>query len=123
MKIGEIAFAAYKVTDIDRARGFYEGVLGLKHDGLHGGAHGTWIEYPIGPHTLAITDVASPWKPSGDGGMVALEVDNFDEAVAEMRKAGVKFSVEPFASPVCRMAIVTDPDGNTICIHRRNDPA
>jgi len=123
MKIGEVAFSAYKVTDIDRARGFYEGVLGLKNDGVHGGPAGSWIEYPIGPHTLAITDVASPWKPCSDGGMVALEVENFDEAVAEMRTAGVKFSVEPFASPVCRMAIVTDPDGNTICIHRRNDPA
>jgi catechol 2,3-dioxygenase-like lactoylglutathione lyase family enzyme len=123
MKISEIAFSAYKVTDIERARGFYEGVLGLKNDGVHGGPAGTWIEYPLGPHTLAITDVASPWSPSGDGGMVALEVDNFDAAVAEMRTAGVKFSVEPFASPVCRMAIVTDPDGNTVCIHRRNDPA
>ena len=37
MKINEVAFSAYKVTDVDRARGFYEGVLGLKNDGVHGG--------------------------------------------------------------------------------------
>ena len=121
MKINEVAFSAYKVTDVDRARGFYEGVLGLKNDGVHGGPAGTWIEYSMGPHTLAITNLDSPWKPSGDGGMVALEADDFDKAVAEMRAAGVKFNMEPFASPVCRMAIVADPDGNTVCIHRRND--
>jgi predicted enzyme related to lactoylglutathione lyase len=123
MKIKEIAFSAYKVTDIPRARAFYEDVLGLKNDGVHGSPEMVWIEYPIGEQTLAITNVDSPWKPSGDGGMVALEVDDFDKAVAEMRTAGVKFNMEPFASPVCRMAIVADPDGNTLCIHRRNDPA
>lgn len=123
MQIHEIAFSAYKVSDVGRARGFYEGVLELKTDGVHGSPSGTWIEYPIGPHTLAITNVDSPWKPSSDGGMVALEVDDFDASIAELDKAGVKFYMEPFASPVCRMAIVADPDGNTVCIHRRNDPA
>ena len=123
MKIKEIAFSAYKVTDIPRARAFYEDVLGLKNDGVHGSPDMVWIEYPIGEQTLAITNVPSPWKPCSDGGMVALEVDNFDQSIEELHKAGAKFYMEPFASPVCRMAIIADPDGNTLCIHRRNDPA
>ena len=30
MKITEIAFTGYSVTDMKRAKGFYEGVLGLQ---------------------------------------------------------------------------------------------
>jgi predicted enzyme related to lactoylglutathione lyase len=28
--------------------------------------------------------------------------------------------IEPFESPVCRMTIVSDPDGNSIAIHKRH---
>ena len=27
---------------------------------------------------------------------------------------------DPFETPVCRMTIVSDPDGNSICIHKRH---
>ena len=121
MKVTEIAFSAYKVTDVARARAFYEGVLGLKNDGVHGNPEGVWIEYPIGTQTLAITNVQSPWSPSNNGGMVALEVESFDQSIKELHAADVKFYLEPFASPICHMAIIADPDGNTLCIHRRND--
>jgi extradiol dioxygenase family protein len=33
MKISEIAFVAYPVIEIERSRGFYEGVLGLPDGG------------------------------------------------------------------------------------------
>jgi predicted enzyme related to lactoylglutathione lyase len=32
----------------------------------------------------------------------------------------VKFRIEPLTTPVCRMAMIFDPDGNSICIHKRN---
>jgi predicted enzyme related to lactoylglutathione lyase len=28
--------------------------------------------------------------------------------------------MEPLATPVCRMAMIFDPDGNTLCIHKGN---
>ena len=37
--------------------------------------------------------------------------------------AGVKFLAEPYASPVCHMAVVTDPDGNSVCLHHRDQHA
>lgn len=119
MKVIEIAFTGYPVTDLKRAKQFYEGSLGLKQTAVFGDENQAWIEYDIGPSTLAITNMSSDWKPSSDGGGVALEVDNFDTAIAELKKAGVKFRFEPFESPVCHMAIVFDPDGNAICIHKR----
>jgi predicted enzyme related to lactoylglutathione lyase len=82
-----------------------------------------WIEYELGPHTLAITNMSADWKPSPNGGGAALEVEDFDSAITCLKNKGVKFYAEPFASPVCRMALISDPDGNSICIHKRNSPS
>jgi predicted enzyme related to lactoylglutathione lyase len=119
MKVIEIAFSCYPVTDLKRAKQFYENTLGLKQTTIWGDDNQAWIEYDIGPSTLAITNFPSEWKPSPDGGGVALEVENFDSAIAELKKAGAKFRVEPTESPVCHMAVVFDPDGNSVCIHKR----
>lgn len=119
LKVIEFAFTGYSVTDLARARKFYETALNLtpgsvfEHDG-----HG-WIEYEVGPHVLAITDMSTDWKPSKDGGGVALEVEDFDKAVEWLKSQDVKFYSEPFESPVCHMALISDPDGNSICIHKR----
>ena len=46
MKVMKIGFVGIPVTDIERARGFYEGVLGLKvSEEMMGGK---WIEYGVG---------------------------------------------------------------------------
>ena len=51
---------------------------------------------------------------------VALEVENFDDAIATLRQQGVKFMLEPTDAPTCRLAVVFDPDGNSIAIHKKN---
>lgn len=120
MKIIEIAFVGYPVTDLKRARAFYEGVLGLEITHSFGDIEGTaWIEYDIGPGTLAIANGAPDWKPSPMGAAAALEVEDFDVAIADLKAAGATFSMEPIESPVCRMAVVQDPDGNSITVHKR----
>lgn len=116
MKAKKIAFTGIPVTDIKRARAFYEGTLGLQVSGEF--ADGVWIEYQIGPDTLAIGNVGEQWKPSADGTSVAIEVEDFDAAIAELKEANARFDAEPFESPVCHMAVVQDPDGNKIIIHK-----
>jgi len=56
MKITEIAFTGYAVTDMKRARAFYEGVLGLKKSRGFGEKpeEEQWVEYDIGPGCLAL---------------------------------------------------------------------
>jgi len=118
--VTEIAFSCYAVTDMARARKFYEGVLGLKPTTVHDSEHGKWVEYEFGPYALAIG--SSPaFKPNPDGCSVALEVENFDAAIKQLREHNVKFRIEPMPTAVCQMAMIFDPDGNTICIHKRND--
>ena len=92
MKIRNIAFVGIPVTDINRARDFYEGVLGLKVSAEFG--EGVWIEYEIDGHTLAIGSVGDQWKPSSDGTSVAVEVDNFEAAINHLKDAKVPFDAE-----------------------------
>jgi predicted enzyme related to lactoylglutathione lyase len=119
IKVTELAFCCYAVTDMARARGFYESVLGLKPATVTDTAVGKWVEYEFGPYALAI-GAAPGWKPSPDGCSAALEVEDFDAAIAHLRANKVQFRMDPFPTPICRMAMIFDPDGNTICIHKRN---
>lgn len=119
MSIGvkEIAFVGYPVTDLDRARDFYERILGLTctmdhpiDDSLR------WIEYNIGTSTLAISNA---WPPSGTSGPgAALEVDDIDAAVERLRSEEVTFKTDVMASPSCRFVGIADPDGNDLTIHQ-----
>ncbi len=120
IRVTEIAYTGYPVTDMPRARAFYEGVLKLapaatwEKDGKY------WIEYELGQAALAITNMSAEWKPSPAAGpAIALEVADFEAAVAALREARVNFTVEPMASPHCKLAVVSDPDGNSVAIHKR----
>ena len=121
LRVTEIAFSCYPVTDMARARKFYEGVLGLKPTMLHGNpGEMQWTEYELGNGTLSLGCGAPDWKPTATGCSVGLEVEDFAAAITHLKANGVKFKMEPFPTPVCQMAMISDPDGNTICIHKRH---
>ena len=81
--ITEIAFTGSPVTDIKRAREFYEGVLGFKPSMESAG--GMWIEYEIGNGTFAIGCYGDQWKPSKEGTGIAFEVDDFDAEITRLK--------------------------------------
>ena len=114
----EIAFTGTPVTDIKRAREFYEGVPGLKP--AMESMSGMWVEYEIGNGTFAIGCYGDVWKPSPDGTCIAFEVDHFDSEIARLKSLGIKFSLKTTPTPVCKFGIICDPDGNQIMIHKRN---
>jgi hypothetical protein len=59
-------------------------------------------------------------KSSGDGPHVCLEVDDFEKAIEHLRQQKVPFAIEPFvAPPGCSAAIIMDPDGTKLGIHKR----
>jgi catechol 2,3-dioxygenase-like lactoylglutathione lyase family enzyme len=123
IKILAYAYTAYPVTDIARARAFYEDLLGLRVSFRWEDEHNHWFEYDLGGHTLALVAGVAEWNPDKDGPSVALEVEDFDLTVAALREAGTTFVLEPLVSPVCRMAAVLDPEGNGLIIHRRKAEA
>jgi predicted enzyme related to lactoylglutathione lyase len=116
MKIKAIGFVAIPVTDISRARKFYEDVLGLK--AAEEMMSGKWVEYAVGEDTLAIANVSDTWTPSDQGTGAALEVQDFEAAISRLKDRHVPFATEPFETPCCHMAIVQDPDGNKLIIHK-----
>jgi catechol 2,3-dioxygenase-like lactoylglutathione lyase family enzyme len=120
IKILEFSFVAYPATDMTRSRAFYEDVLGLTSVSSSTEGDGFWVEYEMGPHTLAIGN--RPFmKPSGDGPHVVLEVDDFEKTVERLRQHNVQFALDPFDAPGCRGAIILDPDGNKLGIHKRKE--
>jgi catechol 2,3-dioxygenase-like lactoylglutathione lyase family enzyme len=119
MKVIEIAFVGYPVTDLRRARSFYERTLGLAVSRLFGEDVTGWVEYDLGANTLAIGNVSPDWKPSSGGGSVALEVEDMSAAVSQLKADGYPPFLGPLETPVCYLAVVSDPDGNSITIHQR----
>jgi len=116
MKIKAIGFVGIPVTDLKRARAFYEDVLGLRTSDEMMGEK--WIEYAVGDDTLAIANVSDTWTPSDQGTGAALEVEDFDQAIERLKDRHVRFAAEPFETPCCHMAVIQDPDGNKLMIHK-----
>ena len=120
--VKHIAFTMYPVKDMERARRFYEEVLGLQTTCV--AARGKWVEYHLNNGCFAITSMAEDMKPSANsGGSVAFEVDDVDVVIKKLRAKKIAVKIGPFSTPVCRMAVVLDPEGNALSIHakKRND--
>lgn len=117
MKITGVAFTLYPVTDLPRARSFYEGVLGLTAARSFGNETSGCVEYHLGRHRLVI-DTGTARPASSGGGSAALDLDDFESALSSLRHRGVPFVLEP-ASPLGRVVSLADPEGNTLCLHDR----
>ena len=116
----EIAFTAYAVTNMRKARRFYEGVLCLKPARV---LNSNFVEYDIGRGTISVGCAPKLWPPSRKGTVATLGVADFDGALEHLKKKKIKPALGPFDSPLCRMVGVRDPDGNMIVLHQRKTAA
>jgi len=116
MAIQSIAFTVYPVTDMARARAFYEGQLGLKAGECFGE---TWCEYDLGASTFAVTTFDMGHLPGSKGAVVGFEVDDLETFLARLKQEQVPFITDVMETPVCRMVVIEDPDHNHITIHKR----
>jgi len=111
-----LAFVVYVVSDMDRARRFYEQTLGLK---LDGNFQNQWVEYDLNGATFAITAMDPDHQPGTRGALAAFEVEDLDFVLERMRFLGVPLAKEMQTTPVCRFGVIQDPDGNELVIHQR----
>src|SRR5215469_10004636 len=120
MKITDISFFAYAVSDMKAARAFYEGFLGLKtNSDFDGSKNPNWVEYGIGGGTLGVGCAPGMWEPSTKGASAALEVDDFDSALKEVKAKNIPIVMGPHDFPSCQMVVIADPDGNRVTLHKR----
>ncbi len=116
--IKHIAFTMYPVSDMARARRFYEDTLGL-HLTRREAHEFEWVEYDLDGGTFALTNVKEGGSPSADaGGSIAFEVQNVDETVEQLRAKGVRVKLEPLSTPVWRFAVILDSEGNAVTLHQ-----
>ncbi len=116
IQVKEIAFVFHAVTDIPRARDFYEKLLGLKAGvQLEFSPGQWWIEYDIAGQALAISN-AMPGAPASS---LNLEVADLDAALAAAKAAGAPIAFDIMEFPPCRLFGLKDPDGNQIGLHQR----
>lgn len=113
----KVAFTMYPVADMARAERFYRETLGL---GPSSGSveHG-WVEFDLpGGGCLALTTHSGSKPSAGAGGTIALEVSDLDGLVQELKARNVALPATDMQSPVCRMAVCIDSEGNKIVLHQ-----
>ena len=116
IKIKELAFVFHPVTDVARAREFYEKLLGLKVGLQIEFAPGQWwIEYDVAGQAIAISNA----MPGAAASSLTLEVADLDAALATIRAAGATIAFEVMEFGGCRMFAIKDPDGNQIGLHQK----
>jgi catechol 2,3-dioxygenase-like lactoylglutathione lyase family enzyme len=116
--ITKLDFVGVPSQDAQRARAFYVDTLGLRPD-EHSKAE-VWA----GDTCLGIWEPASfgmPFAPQKNGHL-ALQVDDIEDARAEIEAKGVEFAGDTLDTGVCKMAFFTDPDGNDLMLHSRYAP-
>jgi catechol 2,3-dioxygenase-like lactoylglutathione lyase family enzyme len=119
--VERVDYIRVPVKDMQDAREFYEGALGLSAN--RNSPDDDWIEYEVGNVTLAVMTPHtheyefSPLPP----GALALRVADVAEAKAKLEEKGIQVN-EMWDSGKCRGAGVKDPSGNPILLHRRYAP-
>jgi catechol 2,3-dioxygenase-like lactoylglutathione lyase family enzyme len=104
VKVERVDFVDIPTRDLERAIAFYRDVLQLPQNPRQP------TEFEAGNVTLAL------WEPEDQG------VEDVAAARAELEAKGVEFVGER-DSGVCNMAFFTDPDGNSLILHRRYAPS
>ena len=111
-------FVAVGTRDYDAAAEFYGGVLGLPFAKRWGSMPAG--EFETGSLTIAVMQSDAfglDFHPNNHP--IALHVEDFDGARAELESRGVKFKGDVIDSGVCWQVFFEDPDGNTLGLHHR----
>ena len=114
-------FITVATRDYDEAAKFYGEVLGLPF-------RKRWGEMPAGEFETGNLTIAVMQSDAfgvefqTNNHPIALHVDDFDAAKAELESRGIEFRGDVLDSGVCYQAFFSDPDGNMLAIHHRYAP-
>ena len=109
----KVMLAWYNVSDLEAAKKFYGGVLGLKKSFEMQG----WAEYSHenGGAAVGLNAMGAGSSGQAGGATVVLGIENLDATMKKLGSVGVKFAGEIMEIPgVVRIATFHDPFGNTL---------
>jgi len=116
-----VDFVAVPTRDYESAAQFYGEVLGLPFRKRWGEMPAG--EFDAGPLTIALMQSDAFGQEFAPHSLpIALHVEDFEAAKAELESRGVEFVTDTIDSGVCHQAIFRDPDGNSLGIHHRYAP-
>jgi predicted enzyme related to lactoylglutathione lyase len=113
--------SGYMVKDAARAIAFYRDLFGLEPFFVYPENRGAEYELPDGSifGLWGGGGKVMPFQPSNG---ILFAVADFDAAVAEIKKLGVEV-IRQTETPICRMAMIHDSEGNIITLHQRKAPS
>jgi catechol 2,3-dioxygenase-like lactoylglutathione lyase family enzyme len=122
IKPRSVNHTAFRITDPEKTRKFYEGVLGLKVLTFRPNFPQGGFWFGAGENQIHVIqskpgDVIREGEPDPVGPHIALEIEDFDEALRTLRENGVHVVLPEDAGikvTAGRQMWVHDPDGNTI---------
>ena len=111
MRATGIHHVALNVTDAAEAIAFYTGTLGLtvREDRPDFGIAGAWLD--AGSQQIHLIEVP---PPAAMGQHFALQVDDLDAVIDELRAGGITVSDAMAVGATGRQAFLNDPSGNQI---------
>jgi catechol 2,3-dioxygenase-like lactoylglutathione lyase family enzyme len=116
-----VDFTIQNTQDFDRAVAFYRDTLGLQEGSRWGDLPAQ--EFETGNLTIAVVQMSALGREfAPNPNPIALQVDDFEAARAELESRGVQFQTDTIDSGVCYQAYFADPDGNALGIHQRYEP-
>ncbi|MDF9826765.1 putative enzyme related to lactoylglutathione lyase [Ereboglobus sp. PH5-5] len=118
MKITKIAFVVLPVSDIARARKFYEDALHLLPARIFEKDGRGSIDYDLDSGRVTIKCEGQLPVANMPRVTVAFEVDNFNDVIASLRAHDTTFVTMPAEISGTYQATVNDPDGNNIVIYK-----
>ena len=110
-----MAFVAYSVRDVPKAREFYRDVIGLAPGDPFGDQ---WAEFNVGNTTFGIGNGEPLGITPGSSFAATFEVDDLTAERERLVTQGVPVT-DVHETPICWVAFVTDPEGNKFGLHQR----
>ena len=117
LRITGIDLSGYMTRDATRAIAWYRDVLGLEPALVYPANRGAEYELPDGT-TFGLWGGGGDVVPFQPGNGILFAVSDLDGALAALRDRAVPV-VQQRDLPSCRMAMIEDPDGNSIWLHQR----
>jgi predicted enzyme related to lactoylglutathione lyase len=113
MMVGKLGLIMVVVKDMARSVAFYRDVLGLQQLFVQD----NWSQFDAGNILIGLHPEGDEVKVSPTSGCsVGIYVEDIKLAVAEIKRRGGHFAIEPRQEPFGRWALLNDPDGYNIQI-------
>ena len=109
--------SGYMCQDASRAIAFYRDVLGLEPSRVYPENRGAEYELADGS-TFGLWGGGGNVMPFQPSNGILFAVDDIDAAIAILKSRGIAIAAER-DTPVCRMAMLHDTEGNLVTLHKR----